>query len=559
MFDGSERLVVLLRFTVEETLRGAEENLKEAAIGHALYRRNPPYDPKVDSTVRVEARRLRRKLKEYYATVGSRDRVVIDLPTGGYVPTFALNASAPSAEPGGPPTIFEDGPGASIAVLPFRALSMMHGDESFADELTDEVMFAVGKARGLRIVSRSLLLQYKHRVPHVVELADELGVDAILQGTVRHDGEMLRVTLEASDRRGFVVWTDRFDARDHERMQLQERIAATTLSRIRFDSSAMRAARIRPGPKALEAHAKVYRARRLLDQQSPTAIREAIEIFSEVNAMASDYARGHTGLADAHCDLFRLGASTREEALAEARRETALALAVDPKSVEAHTAQATIAGWLEWNAPRAEEHFRQALAIGENARASRLYGVLLTMQGRHAEADRRFRDARASEPFSIQQDIAETLGHYIARRFDTCAVPSSAEERNRVVEVLFYVSLSRFFRGDHRAAEELLPDVERGAEDRRDLGTAAVELRAWLGDRVLAEQVLDGNPSVTSFACATLAAAVGDDARCLDALEHTVEQRDFSAVWLQHDARFDRIRNSARFERLLKRVRPFQS
>ncbi|TIV29120.1 MAG: hypothetical protein E5V90_13635, partial [Mesorhizobium sp.] len=109
----------------------------------------------------------------------------------------------------------------------------------------------------------------------------------------------------------------------------------------------MRSSKIGPRPSALKALGAVYRGRQLLDEQTPGSIRAALQVFEFVAANAPDYARGHSGIADCHCDLYRLGLVDHDTALREASAAVRAALAVDPGSVEAHTARATIAAWLE--------------------------------------------------------------------------------------------------------------------------------------------------------------------------------------------------------------------
>ncbi|PZW46668.1 TolB-like protein [Humitalea rosea] len=246
IFAGSERLLVLLRFIVGEVLEGRGATLKESVIGNAVYGREPPYDPRIDSTVRVEARRLRGKLKAHYDDEGRTDAIRIALPTGGYVPQFL--AQSPEAPRPGGAALFRNGLGAALAIMPFRALSGEAGDAAFADGLTDELMFAFARAPGLRLISRSLALQYKDRAYSPARLAAELGVGAVLQGTTRHEAGLIRVMIEASDPRGFIVWSDRFDAPDRDRVRLQEKIAATAVSRARLDSLQMGAMHLSPEP-----------------------------------------------------------------------------------------------------------------------------------------------------------------------------------------------------------------------------------------------------------------------------------------------------------------------
>lgn len=563
VFRDSERLLDFLRFIVEETIGGRGPSLKEAVIGNAVYGRDPPYDPRIDSTVRVEARRLRRKLEEYYAGEGEADPVKISLPIGTYIPVFteqtgdAGRASEKKAASG----IFEKGTGAAIAIMPFRALTRAPDDENFADGLTDELAFALGRAPGLRIAARGITLQYKDKGYSPAQLATELKVDAVLHGTIRSDHETLRVTIEASDPAGFIVWSDRFDAPNTERLRLQEAISTTILSRVRFDSSHMRAAKIGPGPVALENNARIYRARQLLDQQTPATIREALALFKQVGQSAPDYARGHTGIADCYCDLFRLGLVDERVALQEARSAASHALAIDPESVEAHTALATIASWLDWNRQAAEAGFERALALGENARASRIYGVLLTIMERHNQAERLFREAREIEPFSAAQDVAEALSHYQSRRYHLLIDPKNEPWRRRQppLEALVYTALSHIFGGTPEAAKAFLPDIEREQFKYPDLVFIGAEIEALLGKPDRAARLLAAGPDNAShFARASLAAALNDENQALSAIKAAIDNRELSRAWFRTDARFDRLRSSDTFLAQIERLAPLQ-
>ena len=558
VFANSSRLLALLHFLIEETLAGRGNALKETVIGNAVYGREPPYDPRIDSTVRVEARRLRRKLNEYYEGEGQHDPFRVHLPIGTYVPEFVANdvertAPVPAEDEAGG-TVFEKGSGAAVAIMPLHALTGDPEDESFADGLTDELIFALERAQGLRVTSRNIAFGYKNQSRSLAEIAAELEVDAVLQGTVRREGDFIRVTIEVSDPKGFVLWSDRIDAPSSEGMHLQERIAATIVSRAKLDSSRMRAMDISPRPVAMEARAKVYRARQLLDLQTPGALRDALDLFSHVNSTAPDYARGHAGVADCYCDMFRLGLIDHATALNVANAAAKRALEIDPGSIEAHTSIATILAWLERNAVAAEVEFQKILKLGENARAARLYAVLLTILERHAEAERMFRQSRSIEPFSVQQDIAEAISHYQARHYHLLA-DSSVEsgQRSRAVEVAVYQSLARIFSGKPEGANQFFPDLEDAAAEQPSMVFAKAEIEAWLGTREAGLRLLNSEvATATYFARATLAAALELQDQTLSALDEAVNRRELSIVWLRTDARFDRVRGTKRFKRLVE-------
>jgi TolB-like protein len=244
-FGTSQRLVELLRFVIEETINGRSASLKESIIGLTVYERNPPYDPRIDSTVRVEARRLRRKLKEYYDGEGHGDPVIISLPIGRYVPSFsAAEIVADNVEAsalGNGEGFIADGRQAGLAVMPFHAIGGDLTDERFADDLTDELTFAMARMPRLKVTSLNTAFQYRDRPYSVPEIASALGVDVVLQGSVRNDNDQIRIVIEISNAGGFVMWSDRFGASRHESLGLRDRIANAVLSSIDFETLRPRA------------------------------------------------------------------------------------------------------------------------------------------------------------------------------------------------------------------------------------------------------------------------------------------------------------------------------
>lgn len=557
VFIGSDRLVDFLQFIVEATLDNRAATLKEAVIGNAVYGRNPPYDPRIDSTVRVEARRLRRKLDEYYVGVGKSDPIRIGLPIGGYVPSFSFNSTAihGTANDELEKRVFGEGAGASIAILPFRAVSSSSDEERFSDGLTEELTYGLSELPGLRVTSRSVAFQYKNSPSNVADLAAELGVNAIIQGTVRYDADKIRVTIEICDPQGFVVFSDRIDAPSGEPLSVQEQITLTLVSRIRFDSSHMRTKKVGASRAALDAMGKVYRARRLLDQQLPSSINEALELFTSVCDDAPDYARGYTGVADCHCDLYRLGVIDRHTALSKAEAYVRRALEIDPQSVEAHSGLAVIAAWLNWDRHAAATHFTKAIELGANARASRLFGVLLTIMEEHDAADRQFKEARRIEPFSSQQDIAEAVCYYQARRSD--AFMALGERPAKAAEAIVFAALYQVLNRGQAPSEEVLVEIERATQRTPDLVFARAEIEAWSGEKARASKLRAGNvDGATHFAKATLSASLGDFETTIAELAQAMEARELSSVWIKTDTRFDGLRHTGKFVDLVKRLPP---
>jgi TolB-like protein len=197
------RIRRFLEFTVEQAIDSPQGSLKEIVIGNELYAANGEFDPRLSAVVRVDATRLRSKLREYYDTEGSEDPLLIDLPKGTYTPVFRSGesecvhvdtAAADRVEP-------------SIAVLPFSNLSPEPSDY-FSDGLTEEIIHALSSVRDVRVVARTSCFALKHRNADVREVGRSLSVDFALEGSVRKSGDALRVTVRlVSTNDGYQLWS----------------------------------------------------------------------------------------------------------------------------------------------------------------------------------------------------------------------------------------------------------------------------------------------------------------------------------------------------------------
>jgi Tfp pilus assembly protein PilF len=319
----------------------------------------------------------------------------------------------------------------------------------------------------------------------------------------------------------------------------------------------MRSMKISPGVGAVDAHANVYRARQLLDRQTPSTIADALELFERVSHSAPDYARGHSGIADCYCDLFRLGAVDRLTAIEVARPAAERALAIDPDSIEGHTALGTVSAWLDRDRISAEASFSRARQLGRNARCSRIYGTFLVIIGNPDEAALLFQEARRIEPFSIQQDIAEAFSHYQARRYqDLFESETHSMGLDRPAEALVFTALGRVFSGGETEARAMIPAIERADITQPDLLFIRAEIEAWLGEPARAQQLISGPAAgITAFGRATLAASIAADDLALAALNEAVDRFDLATAWIATDPRFDRLRANPRFVALSAKLK----
>ncbi|HJT90035.1 MAG TPA: hypothetical protein VJ732_19325, partial [Bryobacteraceae bacterium] len=217
LFARSDRMARFLRLAVERTLDGRGGELKEYSIGLEVFDRPSTYDPRVDPIVRVEARRLRAKLKTYYEGDGRRDPVVFEFQPGSYAPQVHLREeSLPSPRPG----IH------TMAVLPFADLSPSPEHAYFSDGLTEELIHALTKFSGMRVVAWNSVTRLRGAGEDLDAVRQQLKVAHVLTGSVRIAGASLRVRAQLIDTEtGVYLWSETFDRRMKDVFAIQEEIA----------------------------------------------------------------------------------------------------------------------------------------------------------------------------------------------------------------------------------------------------------------------------------------------------------------------------------------------
>ena len=235
IFAQSRRLSRFLRFTVETTLAGEEEMLKEYLIGTEVYQRKPSYDPTEDSIVRSEAHRLRNKLKKYYESIGKGDPVFIHYRPGSYIPFFRLQHSQNGngiGTDGAPGELFVEGRRIRVAVLPFVDASPGNLSSAFAQIITDELIHELVRSDGLRVTAASSVVAQPRDIPAI---ARNLDVQVVFEGTVRQNQNQLRVMSRIINADGFQIWSERLEteADPHGLFKLSEKIVSALVSRIR--------------------------------------------------------------------------------------------------------------------------------------------------------------------------------------------------------------------------------------------------------------------------------------------------------------------------------------
>ena len=247
-FQQSQRRKRFLEYLVNETLAGRSERLKGYNVALEVFDRPESFDPVTDPLVRIEAARLREKLREYYDTDGQGDPVRIDLPKGSYTPHIEFRTA------GAPPHARQKEPLAqevsstvpSVAVLPFDDLSADQNLGYLGDGVAEDIITALSRFPDLVVVARGSSFAYKGKAVDMRQLGKELGVDYVVEGSVRKDGDKLRIVSQLIDtKNGEYVWAERFDRSGMDPWALQDEVTGMIVSALTGETGALKQAQHR--------------------------------------------------------------------------------------------------------------------------------------------------------------------------------------------------------------------------------------------------------------------------------------------------------------------------
>ena len=457
-FASSLRRGQLLRYLVERTLAGEGEGINEYALGLDVFEKPASFDPRIESIVRNEAGRLRQKLRDYYAEQGRQDRVLIELPPRGYKPAFVFREAetppAPDHPAGvsrvsmpwrlfwlplsgllvvaslaiglrltrgrnGSPAQPEFGPIRALAVLPLQNLSNDPGQEYFTDGMTDELITDLAQLHDLKVVSKTSIMQYKGVRKALPQIGRELGVDAVVEGSVLRSGSRVRITAQliraATDRH---LWAHSFEGDLRDVLSLQAQVAEAITGAVKLNLTSAERQRFRSArPMDPAAYDAYLRGRYHLNRRDAAGFEQAIGYFNQSLERNPNFALAYAGLSDCYTLLSFEGATP--DASAKARAAALKAVALDDDSAEPHTSLAGI-DVLEWSWPDAEKEFQRALALNPNyALAHHWHGNLyLSPLGRHAEAIAELKRAQELDPLSliVQTDLG--YAYFFAGQYD---------------------------------------------------------------------------------------------------------------------------------------------
>lgn len=588
-FASSDQLRRFLQFTVEKALQGQGDQIKEYVVGVEVFGRGESFDPRIDNIVRAQAGKLRSRLETYYTTEGLDDIVVIEYPRGSYAPVFRRREplvkrtrlrwemlrlpaagviliclaayillqwerSRSSAVP-------------SIAVLPFVDMSPDKNQDYFCDGITEELINALAKMEGVRVVARTSAFEFKGKGKDIRKIGDQLNVRTVLEGSVRKSGDRLRVTAQLNDvTNGYHLWSETYDREMKDVFAIQEEISQAIVKVLRVklgrDHTQPLVQRYAMDQEAYDLY---LRGRQNLNTASAESLKLALDCFRRVLARSPAFAPAQAAVAETYYWMAQRSAMSPKDAFPLAKEAAQKALALDDRSAEAHSALAAALYAYDWDWPAADQEFRRALELSPNlAAVHQTYSRYLTTMVRMDDALREMRRAEDLDPLSlaIKQNLATTW--IVRREFDQAIEISRKMIAMDPGYYMAYSMLGTALLGAHRdreAVEALAQGWTLSAH--RDpmaltwLGYAA----GATGDRARAAELLreleelSKQRYVRPVFMAFFQAGLGETEQTFAWVDRAYADRDVQLSFLLQDYRMDRVRSDPRFNALRKRMR----
>jgi len=453
----------------------------------------------------------------------------------------------------------------SVAVLPFVNIGGDQGDTYFADGMTDELMSALNKVPGLRVASRTAVFSYKERNATPGEIGKALNVSTLLEGTVRRDGQRLRLTAQLIDvGDGLTLWSESYERELRDVFAVQDSLTLAIVGALRSRFGDVMTAPTVPdrGTDDLEAYDLYLRGRFFFRQRSADGLHRALEHFEQAIARDPGYADAYTGMADVYGQLPFYTATPGDSVLPLALRAVTRAIALDSTLAGAFVSRGGLLN-SAWRWSEAERDLRRAVSIDpRNATAHQWYGENLLMNGRIDEAIAEFRRATELDPVSHVMVALHALA--LAVKGDA----EAAVERGQYAASLDPLTpVTRFMLGAVYLyvdrAPEAIPELETAKQMAADVATIDGLLGyafAVTDQRDRAREILQSIDSTNvatgnAAAIARIYLGLGDLTSALNWLDRAADAHDpFFGSEPLASALFDPLRGDPRFADVIRKV-----
>ena len=614
-FASSKRAQEFLTLLVERALAGEFDLLRERMIGAELFQRPVGYDTANDPVVRVKATEVRKKLALYYLERTSKSDVRIDLPSGTYVPQFLFEPDKMPAdhplqavgdsgqqsqavghretEPSGYPSRFASEQKTmslwfrsaiaalaigvlalagylgyrawrsnslartsirSIAIMPFDNVSGDPRQDYFADGMTEELIADLGRVSSLHVISKTSSMSYKGTKKALPEIAKELSVDGVVEGTVLRDGNQVRITVDLIDARtDHPIWTHSYVRETGDVLTLQSELADALADAVSVNVMPKQPSHpiqvLSVSPEAEDLYFQGMQRFNELD------IYGALSDFEQAVKSTPNFAQAHAALATCYGRLGESGVLAYSEAFSKQRMEATKAIELDPSMPEGHAELANAAMNLNWDWATAATEFNRALELNPNvAPIHERYAVYLERTGNMSEAIAEARRGLELDPLSERSFTNAAFTYYFSRRYDEAIATTQNGPRQQgdpfllgdvlVEKGMYKDAINEFLKeGDSPHKLGHLGNAYARAGQVREARKILAELIEYVGKH-----------EIGRYEIALVYSGLGDKDEALAWLEEAYKTHSEGLTNLKIDPCLDPLRSDPRFADLLRRT-----
>jgi TolB-like protein/DNA-binding winged helix-turn-helix (wHTH) protein/Tfp pilus assembly protein PilF len=453
----------------------------------------------------------------------------------------------------------------SLAVLPLENLSGDTSQNYFADGMTDELITDLAQISALKVISRTSVMVYKGARKPLPQIARELNVDAVVEGTVLRSGDQVRITaqlIEASTDKH--LWSQSYEGELRDTLALQNRVASAIADQIRVNLTPREQAALRSA-KAVnpEAYQSYLKGRYFWNKRTADGLKAALAYFNQAIEEDPKCAQAYSGLADTYALLgdWQYGVMSFEEALPKAKAAAIKALELDSSLSEAHTSLGYSLRAFDWDFEGAEKEFQRAIELNSGyATAHHWNAMNLGLLGRPKEALVEMRKAENLDPLSliINADLAEFL-------LFTHSYDESVEQGRKIVEMDSTFAIGHKQLGDayllKQMDKEAVAELQTAVRLSGGSPICVADLaRAYVASGKMNEAVKllndlkkNSNASFTNAPhIAMIYASMGDNDQAMHWLERAYKERFNPSILLRSG--FDPLRSDPRFKDLMRRI-----
>jgi serine/threonine protein kinase/Tfp pilus assembly protein PilF len=453
----------------------------------------------------------------------------------------------------------------SIAVLPFVNMSADKDDEYFSDGMTEELINALSKVKGLRVAARTSSFVFKGKTENISNIGQQLHVNTILEGSFRKAGNKLRITAQLINvASGFQFWSDTYERETQDVFAIQDEISRAIVSALKIELVGEQGIQLtKRYTENNEAYLLYLKGLFFWNKRTEEGLKKAIEQFDEALEVDPNYALAYAGLADSYDMLGSYVFLPPQEAVSKVKWAATKALEIDDTLAEAYASLGFAKCRFEWDWSGSEKDFKRAINLNASyATAHHWYGDLLEKIGRFDESIIETKRALTLDPLSLPINTSLGSCFKAARQYDQAIEqckkaieidPSFSWAHSILAQAYLQKSMSEL------AISEFQKAVDYSGRSLEDLPQLA-NAYAVAGKKDEALNILEElnrrskQTYVSGFSMALLYNGLGEKDKALEFLEKAYGERDGALCYLKYDLRFDNIRSDPRFQALLKKM-----